>query len=348
MNSIQGNLIGTDKHGTGVLANGASGVFLLEASQNTIGGVPTTGRYSTSPGNVISGNDEDGVLISGSSSQNFVQGNFIGTTASGGAPLGNRLDGVAITAAGALLNTIGGSGGVGPNGAGNVVSGNGQDGVSISRGATENDVQGNAIGTYTSGLTGHGNGRDGVFVYDDADSNLIGGTVTDANTIAYNQGEGVAIGASATDINTVSDSILSNSIFSNGHLGIDLGSDGVTANKPQSPHVGPNLFQSTPVINNAVYIGTGTVIRLLLNSDPTFTFTIQIFASSVPNPMGDYEGEGQTSVTSVNVSTDSHGNIAGGAINVVVPQNLTGQFLTATATDAHGNTSEFAAAFQVI
>src|SRR6185369_13082663 len=47
-------------------------------------------------GNVISGNDANGVLITGKATQNAVSGNFIGLAASGNNALGNRLDGVKI------------------------------------------------------------------------------------------------------------------------------------------------------------------------------------------------------------------------------------------------------------
>ena len=57
-------------------------------------------------------------------------------------------------------------------------------------------------------------------------NNTIGGTThASANTIAFNQGIGVSVSDSG-----VGNRVLSNSIFLNSNLGIDLNRDGVTAN----------------------------------------------------------------------------------------------------------------------
>ena len=56
-----------------------------------------------------------------------------------------------------------------------------------------------------------------------------------------------------TGDNCVGNAILSNSIYANGKIGIDLGSEGVPLlNSPGSPHTGPNLLQSFPVLTEAV------------------------------------------------------------------------------------------------
>jgi titin len=76
-------------------------------------------------GDVISGNTDAGVYIIGpTTSNNRVQGDFIGTNYTGEGALGNGWDGVVITD-GANGNTIGGT----TAGAGDVISANGIDGV---------------------------------------------------------------------------------------------------------------------------------------------------------------------------------------------------------------------------
>src|SRR5207253_56161 len=99
--------------------------------------------------NVISGNEGIGVEISGGNN-NLLQGNLIGTTASGNATLGNLFSGVSISFS-ATGNIIGG---LNP-GEGNVISGNGSDfgdGVQIvGSGTSGNLVQGNFIGTNAQG-----------------------------------------------------------------------------------------------------------------------------------------------------------------------------------------------------
>jgi titin len=248
---------------------------------------------------------------------------------------------------GASKNKIGGSGGVGVGGAGNVISGNGGDGVRIfGPGSNGNLVQGNDVGTDASGKAALGNTGHGVWLAQGAQNNSIGGaTASVGNVIAYNHKAGVAVGTSALDASTLGDEVLSNSIFSNLGLGIDLGDDGVTANTPGSPHMGPNALQNTPVIDQVRVAGSSTTLLVRLNSIPNSTFTIQIFANTTPDPTG--FGQGKTLVQTVQVTTDGTGNITGGFLAVVIPLNLAGQYLTATATDPTGDTSEFSQDVQV-
>jgi len=133
-NVVKGNYIGTDPSGTSPLSNGQWGVFITSGAQdNTIGG--------SSPGdrNVISGNLQEGVFISGSGTTgNVVRGNYIGTNASGTAGLPNGAQGVAI-GVGAQDNTIGGTGA----GEGNLIAYNEDDGVWVYSDATATDAAGN-------------------------------------------------------------------------------------------------------------------------------------------------------------------------------------------------------------
>jgi hypothetical protein len=115
---VQGDFIGTDVTGTLALANGGNGVEISGGTNNTIGG-PAAGQR-----NVISGNGNQGVLISGASaSLNKVVGNYLGTDVTGTKALGNAASGVFLE--GASNTTVGGV----SAGAGNLISGNGQAGV---------------------------------------------------------------------------------------------------------------------------------------------------------------------------------------------------------------------------
>ncbi|MFY9573415.1 MAG: right-handed parallel beta-helix repeat-containing protein, partial [Blastocatellia bacterium] len=92
-NIIEGNYIGTNATGVSAKPNLGWGISIFNASGNLIGGTTASAR------NIISGNALDGVLIFPSSAgTNMVQGNFIGTNASGSAPLGNARLGIFITA----------------------------------------------------------------------------------------------------------------------------------------------------------------------------------------------------------------------------------------------------------
>lgn len=226
-NLVAGNFIGTDGTGSYDLGNANEGVRIDGASGNTVGGQVAAAR------NLISGNNV-GVLIVGSSAiDNLVLGNYIGTDVTGLLDLGNSLEGVEIE--GSPGNTVGGT----SPGATNVISGN-QWGVMITGPtATGTVVQGNLIGTGADQLTALGNEVDGVLVTDDAANNLIGGLGPgQGNTIAFNIEDGVRV----EGLESTGNGILSDRIFANGELGINLVAP---AGPPSEPGVGPNNLQST-------------------------------------------------------------------------------------------------------
>jgi hypothetical protein len=312
-NLVQGNLVGTDFIGNVALGNGANGVELLGASSNTIGG------EVSGAGNVISGNKEDGILLSvGTGSlNNLFQGNLIGTNISGTSALGNGGDG--IDDIGGELSTFGGT----DPGAGNLISGNHGDGVFLGMDpsgftARSNVLQGNLIGTDLTGTNALGNGTNGVTIRH-AFNNTIGGTAAGAgNTIAFSGNDGVLV-----DTGT-GNPILSNLIFSSGHLGIELINNG-NNNQPA-----PQLVSSNQANSNTVVVGS-------VQSTPKTTITLQFFSDPSPDPSG--FGEGQRLLGTFTVTTN-----AKGFANFDIPIRASvpvGQIITATATDSNNNTSEF-------
>ncbi len=178
LNQIAGNLIGTDAAGLTKLGNTLAGITLTGAASNNIGSTLPAAR------NVISGNRQDGIFFATNSPGNFVQGNYVGVNIHGTNALGNGLNGVAINSSG--FNLVGGQS---PN-AGNVISGNTNAGVWLFRAAaTNNTVQGNFIGTDSSGRVALRNSTSGVLV--EAPANLIGGTAGGGNLISGNGQIGV-------------------------------------------------------------------------------------------------------------------------------------------------------------
>src|SRR6185436_5119975 len=163
-NRIQGNYIGVTASGTGRLGNAFQGVAVNSAAFNLIGG-PAAGA-----GNVISGNTNIGIWFFGASgSNNVVQGNLIGTDATGNATIGNSSSGMRVESP---ANLIGG----GAAGAGNVISGNALIGIwLLNSTAAGNLIQGNLIGTAISGTSALGNVNEGISITDGA-NNRIGGT----------------------------------------------------------------------------------------------------------------------------------------------------------------------------
>lgn len=171
-NVVRGNHIGTDIDGDDPLGNQLDGIILDNAPENRIGGV------EPGQGNLISGNGLTGLRILGpGASGNLIEGNQIGTDRTGTRAIGNTFDGVFMS--GAPGNTIGGT----IAEAGNLISGNGGVGVQIhSRGSSGNQVQGNLVGTDTTGMLPIGNAHGGVFL-NNARGNTIGGTTKGARNI---------------------------------------------------------------------------------------------------------------------------------------------------------------------
>ena len=144
--TVQGNFIGVDKSGSVALSNGLEGIDVNDSFNNTIGG--TAGGA----GNLVSGNADNGILLTGHyASGNTVAGNLVGTDLNGTAALGNAGFGVEI-ANGAPSNTIGGASAA----ARNVISAN-HDGLVIATGASNNLVEDNLIGTRFDGSAPLGN-----------------------------------------------------------------------------------------------------------------------------------------------------------------------------------------------
>jgi titin len=203
-NLIQGNFIGTDAAGHVARANGADGVALINAENNTIGGT------LAGAGNVISGNTRYGILDQDTTSTNVIQGNKIGTDLSGTAAIPNGSDGVVLM--GVQNATIGGT----AAGAGNVISGNVRFGLFLlgmtpassttggqSVPSSNNVVQNNIIGLGAGGQ-GLGNGADGVALVDSATNNTIGGSAAGTgNLISGNARFGVFLDGSGATGNLV-------------------------------------------------------------------------------------------------------------------------------------------------
>ncbi len=128
-NVVIGNFIGTNMSGTTAVGNFLGGVlFHMGAYENRVGG------SAPGEGNLISGNGE-GVGLQTGSHDNVVVGNLIGTDASGTTALGNQTSGV-VARWDAYRNQVGG---LNP-GEGNLISGNGRNGVSIEGNDTINNT----------------------------------------------------------------------------------------------------------------------------------------------------------------------------------------------------------------
>lgn len=342
-NRVVGNYIGTDVTGAVAVANGGHGIDFFGGGSNTIGGT------APGSGNVISGNSRAGIDFFGpASSRNLVVGNLIGTDATGSRALGNVREGIFG------LNNANTIGGTTPS-ARNVISSNGAGGLSFQDQLDENGVpigsviQGNFIGTDISGTIALGNIGFGVRLF--GDEYTVGGSEAGAGNLIANTRPDVFQKAAGVTIilGSKNNSILSNSIRDNGRLGIDFNDDGeVLANDPLDADTSfddglSNEGQNYPVIEEVESGGGVTIIRGTLNSTPLQSFNLQFFLNTAADPSG--FGEGQTFLRQATAGTDAAGNAP---FEIVLDQELAdGLFVTATATDGAGNTSEFSGAVAI-
>lgn len=326
--TVEGCFIGTDITGTFALPNGR-GIQYLQTFNARIGGPDPSQR------NVISGNQfygiepdqgDDGHLLNRDIT---IQNNYIGTDHTGTNALGNGFGGIDAP--------TGGAGGHGFDAhncliADNVICANGAiagTGSGINWGGATNRFVRNKIGVGADGLTPLGNAGSGLDLFV-SDSTIGGTNLSDANIIANNGWRGISLTSGTRT------AILGNSIFRNAGLGIDLLGNDRTGNDAGDTDTGPNDLQNFPVLNSAVPVSGSVTINGTLNSISNTTYRLEFFltADFAPNN----EPQAGTFLGSTNVTTDAFGNAT---FSAAISTNLsTGGFITATATDPFGNTSE--------
>lgn len=314
---VQGNLIGLAADGVTDLGNNEIGV-ISNFGSTTIGGSVLAAR------NIISGNRTEGVILQsgGGTLVNIVRGNYLGTDVTGTLDVGNDRDGISINVR--ANDIIGGTNA----GEGNLISGNGGDGLQIGN-SNSIRVSGNLIGTKADGTSPLGNGINGIYFLATVANCFIG--VTAPNVIAFNSGDGIFDSSGTGNI------FQRNSIHSNGGLGIDLGINGVTPNDAGDADTGPNNLQNFPILSLAVNSGSSVTFNGSLNSTANSSFTIDFYAVQTCDASG--SGEGQIFLGSTNAVTD-------GTSNTLIFQEFIaaipfGYRFSATATDSANNTSEF-------
>jgi hypothetical protein len=341
-NFIQGNYIGTDIGGHVAVPNGGDGVFDRTTTNNVIGGT------APGAGNLIAGNEGAGIRFDGVNGT-VVQGNFIGTDATGNVPLQNHGPFGNLYVNSAVTNVlIGGSNAA----ARNVVAG-----AIFLKGeppATGITIQGNSIGV---GADNHSSlpASFGVQIAGGSSNNLIGGRNPGEGNVIANAQVGILIDHYFNAPDATGNTIVGNSIFnirhgssfSAGGLGIDinrfvagLGPDGPNPNVPGGSTTGNNLLQNYPVLGS-VFSGASTRVTGTFNSDPSTSYTLDFYANTIANPSG--YGEGKFYLGSGTVTTDASGNVGFDSATFTSPLGASsvGEFISATATDPAGNTSEF-------
>ncbi len=366
LNKVQGNFIGTDLVGNDAVPNVTLGISLdFEANGNLVGGSSLLGE-----GNLISGNNR-GIVIRGVLTDgNQIAGNRIGTTFDGNTALGNGDMGVIIQES-ASNNVIGGE----EPGMGNLISGHHlsydeEDLVShfglvietfVEPPALNNQVIGNFIGTNAAG-TGDIANSTGIWL-----NQLVSNTVVRDNIISGNALRGMFV--NETGGNEITDNLIG--VASDGTSPLTNQMGGVVIRDAQDNILGPGniiAFQQfgvtvvmptslgNTITRNSIYSNSEKQISFFEDSGdpliplpvPTPVLTgfesgtvsgtacagcqVEVFANPDAQPAGKaYLGTATTD--------------GGGSFSLVVGTGYI--FLSATATDSAGTTSEFSESLQV-
>lgn len=291
----------------------------------SLAGTNIDGLLLSSPSNTVRGLVLNGFAIGihiATNGGNIIQGNVIGSDIAGTTAVPNG-QGILIQSDHNLI------GGPAPAAA-NLIGGNAGNGIVIqSAQAHHNVVQGNFIGSSWDPYSALPNGHNGVLLMDGAWSNTIG----DGNRVAYNGAAGIVL----TPLAGTGNLVTGNSIEGNGGPGIDLGDDGPSPGDSGDGDDGPNLTQNFPVLSDAVSENGMTTISGYLNSIPSRTYRIEFFLNSSTNASGYSEGQLFIGFYNQYVHSDGFGDF----IASLPVASSAGQFITATATDPEGNTSEF-------
>jgi len=340
-NTLVNNVIGTAGNGETEVKNLLDGVKLINTANSIIGGARM--------GNTISGNGGNGVSVQGGGGHGMF-GNLIGVFKNDL----NTFIGKANLGSGILLSDSP-QNRIGSNAAlmGNVVAANQQLGIQIDGIlASFNKIQQNKIGVVTepdplsaaknSFGVSFGNGSHGIWVTNGAGNNIVGGQEPNSgNVIARNGGSGVWIDPTAGQGNLVDP----NSIYGNTGLGIDITYLGVTFNDAGDADEGGNRGQNFPEITDKQIVNDELIVTFRVDSLPTNSdygndgLYIEFFKA-------DATGEGELFLGSTYYTVDDHnGSLAGlksvNLGNIAILGVGTNDRITATATDAGGNTSEF-------
>jgi parallel beta-helix repeat protein len=342
---ISGNYIGLSADGRSAIGNDSDGIYVYQS-------VAEIGGSINGEGNVISGNGfanpdvhKDGIEIQYPSAGMFIQRNRVGTNAAGTAVIGNKGNGIYLESG--KITYIGDG-----NGDGNIVSGNGEDGISV-HDSNYTTIQGDLIGVLADGKTAAGNKFNGVSLDGATTKSFVGGAGKGGtDIIANNRGDGVEV-AGGPGGTPLMNGIRQNSIYNNGSLGIDLDyiyfksvDVGVNPNDAGDGDTGANDYQNFPVLTAASYSSSAITIAGALNSLANTAFNIDLYASAKADSTG--YGEGQQYIGTVAVTTNSSGNVGfNSTFKVAIGSNV---YISGTASTSRGyaETSEFGKTIKAI
>lgn len=316
---IDGVIVGLNYDGTSGMGNFDNGIEIAGNAHDIIVGSPQP-TFDLIPQNTISANLGNGIAIVDAAHDITVNHSYIGTDVFGLIAEANGENGIYI-GANTYRNTIGSR----DENLRTIISGNDLNGIEMV-GTRDNKVIGAWIGIGRDGVQPLGNGEDGIKITNSYNNSIGRGPNStksnQENTIAYNGFNGVHV------VSGTGNSVLDNSIFANTSFGIFLAS-------------GANLNQAAPSLTTAAEIDGKLNVIGSLTSTPKKTFTIQFFANYAAEPSG------RIFLGQMKVTTKANGT----ANFTFKTSNLPpsgADYITATATDSKGNTSEFSLPVQII
>lgn len=302
-NRAEGNIIGLNASGTAALPN-ALGIGLNNAQNNIIGGT------TASAGNVISGNTGDGIRFNEGASGNSVQGNKIGTDATGMIAFQNDGSGVKLSTSGAntpvINNIIGGT----TVAARNIISANPNGGVQIDGpNTTNNTVAGNYIGIKADGINPLPNGLYGVQI--NSPFTTVGGATSASRNVISGQSGNGSVG-----ISVYPDSADSN--IQNNYIGTTADGSGAAGN-----YAGIQLGSGSVTIDSNVIAGSANCgICVQAVSGGGFITNNKIGTNAAGTAvLGNLIGIDLSSVTFLRVGFDANG---ASAPNIITGSTLDG------------------------
>lgn len=348
--NVYGNFIGTSIDGSALPGVGNAGSTLRTGMGSAqIGG--------TQPGqrNVLSGGGNFGVLVSGPT---IIEGNLIGTDASGTSaiPNGTAGNGPGINVPAYVANIrIGGA----TPASRNVISGNHTYAISINNpyGGLQYvglEIKGNFIGTDWSGSLPLPNGYPnpqyaqyggGIQLQSgetDPTPAIIGGFAPgEANLIAFNDGAGIftsgnSPGASFDD--------QGNRIHHNrgvGGVNVDIGAPGHTANDVDDADTGSNNQQNYPEIISASQAGNQLTVTYRIDTavaNATYPLRVDFYADV-------QGGSGELLAQDTYAAADAQQQRT---VVLTLPAGVDAIPFVAVATDADGHSSELSPALDVV
>jgi hypothetical protein len=314
-----------------IQGNQFGAVFLAHANTDAIHVTANSGAAAigdaedTAASNLIANAGSNGISLDNIAGHNSVSGNLIGVLFDGVGGGGNN---TGIFISNSPSNSI----------ESNTIGFNNSQGVVLSGSSSAyNVLMFNTVGANAQNGPA-GNSGTGIAISGDAHDNQIGASLFSnygGNVIANNGGPGVWILPTAGNGNRV----LSNSMFANGWLDVDLENLPPLSNDAGDADVGANALQNYPVLIGVNRQVSGYLIEGMLDSLPSASYRLDFYSGPCSAFGAPRRGTQLQPLSYAIVITDATGH-SRLSLPVTAAGPAPGVFLTATATDAAGNTSE--------